>query len=85
MTSRQWLVQWKGYGEDRNTWEPWDNLLTEEVHAAGGQQDEGYAALPSMAHKLTAPMLREALQAKGLESSDLKDALVDRLKQAVSQ
>ena len=53
--------------------------------SAGGQPDEGYAALPSMAHKLTAPMLREALQAKGLESSDLKDALVDRLKQAVSQ
>ena len=29
----QWLVKWKGYGEDRNTWEPWDNLLTEQAQA----------------------------------------------------
>ena len=27
----QWLVKWKGYGDDRkrNTWEPWEHLLTE--------------------------------------------------------
>ena len=22
----QWLIKWKGYGEDRNTWEPLDHL-----------------------------------------------------------
>ena len=78
----QWLIKWKDYGEDRNTWEPWDNLLTEEVRQEASRIKD--AALPSMAHKLTVPMLREALQAKGLESSGLKDALVARLKQAVS-
>ena len=29
----QWLVKWKGYAEDRNTWEKWDNLLTPAVEA----------------------------------------------------
>eukprot|EP00967_Tisochrysis_lutea_P132152 scaffold230447_cov46-Tisochrysis_lutea.AAC.1 len=29
----QWLVKWKGYGEDRNTWEKWENLLDESVKA----------------------------------------------------
>ena len=29
----QWLVKWKGYEEDRNTWEQWDNLLMREVQS----------------------------------------------------
>ena len=29
----QWLVKWKCYGEDRNTWEPWEHLLTEQAQA----------------------------------------------------
>ena len=24
--TEQWLVKWKDYGEDRNTWEPWEHL-----------------------------------------------------------
>ena len=23
--TEQWLVKWKDYGEDRNTWEPWEH------------------------------------------------------------
>ena len=27
----QWLIKWQGYGEDRNTWEPKENLLLESI------------------------------------------------------
>jgi hypothetical protein len=27
----QWLVKWKHYGEDKNTWEPKENLLEDWV------------------------------------------------------
>lgn len=37
----QWLIKWKNYGEDRNTWEPWENLTTDSVQreAARIKQD----------------------------------------------
>jgi len=41
----QWLVKWKDYGHDRNTWEPWENLLTEDVQQlARDKRDEHRAA-----------------------------------------
>ena len=82
MTSRQWLVQWKGYGEDRNTWEPWDNLLTDEVKAEASQVKQ--AALPTVAKKLTVALLRAELEARGLDASGLKADLVQRLQDALS-
>jgi len=33
----QWLIKWKGYGEDRNTREPWEHLLTEQAQAEAQQ------------------------------------------------
>jgi len=33
----QWLVKWKNCGEDRNTWEPWENLLTTEAQVEAEQ------------------------------------------------
>ena len=33
----QWLVKWLGYGEDRNTWEPRENLLEEWVQKQADQ------------------------------------------------
>ena len=27
----QWLIKWQGYGEDRNTWEPKENLLLASI------------------------------------------------------
>ena len=40
----QWLVKWKGYGDDRNTWEPWEHLLTEAAQAEARQVKEAALA-----------------------------------------
>ena len=33
----QWLIKWKGYGEDRNTWEPLEHLLEDWVKARAAE------------------------------------------------
>ena len=54
------MVKWKDHGEDRNTWEPWGNLLTADVQEDARKVKD--AALPTVAKKLTVPLLRHALQ-----------------------
>ena len=76
----QWLVQWKGWGEERNTWEPWEHLLTPEVQGEAKQVKE--ASLPCDAAglgKLTVGRLRDALSTRGQDTSGLKAVLIERL------
>ena len=76
----QWLVKWKNYGEDRNTWEPWENLLTPEVQAEAKQVKESSLPTDSTGlSKLTVARLRDALSSRGQDSTGLKAVLVDRL------
>ena len=82
----QWLVKWKGYGEDRNTWEPWEHLLTAEVQAEASKVKD--ASLPTSKtglEKLTLPRLRDALTARGLDTSGRKPEVVARLLAALQQ
>ena len=82
---QQWYVKWKGYGDDRNTWEPWENLLTPELQAEAKAAKE--AALPhdeAGLNKVTVPFLKEALEARGLATAGRKAELVQRLLAALS-
>ena len=80
--TEQWLVKWMDYGEDRNTWEPWEHLGAEVKAEA---QRVRTAALPSdqagMA-KLVVVTLKAALEERGLDTTGNKAALVDRLLEA---
>jgi len=39
--TEQWLLKWKGYRPDRNTWEPWEHLITEQVEGEARQFRDG--------------------------------------------
>ena len=77
----QWLVKWKDYGEDRNTWEPQANLLTLQVQADATQARE--AALQPRTEagllKFTVVTLKAVLSARGLPTAGSKAELVARL------
>mmetsp|Transcript_41088 Transcript_41088/g.82361 ORF Transcript_41088/g.82361 Transcript_41088/m.82361 type:complete len:133 (+) Transcript_41088:684-1082(+) len=87
----QWLVKWKddrlrSYGEDHNTWEPWDHLLTAEVRTEA--QRVRTAALPrdqAGLTKLVVVTLKAALDERGLETTGQKAELVGRLLEALQK
>ena len=81
----QWLVKWRNCGEDRNTWEPWAHLLTEALQDAARKVK--VAALPTVAPKMTVPLLRQELEERGVareEQPRLKAELVARLLDVLS-
>lgn len=77
----EWLIKWKGYGTDRNTWECWENLLTVEVREEASKARE--AALQPLTKagllKFTMVTLKAVLEHRGQESIGNKVELVDRL------
>lgn len=80
----QWLVKWKNYTEDRNTWEPWENLLTTQV------QEEARcvrtAALPRNHEglmRLVLITLKSALEERGMDTSGSKVQLAARLQEVL--
>ena len=76
----QWLVKWKDYGEDRNTWEPWENFLNDEVRSEA--RAARTAALPRTEEALSKHVvvtLKAALAERNLDTSGQKADLVSRL------
>ena len=76
----QWLVKWKDHGEDRNTWEPWDNFLNDEVRSEA--KAARTAALPRTEAGLAKQVvvtLKAALDERGLVTTGQKAELVSRL------
>lgn len=80
----QWLVKWKNYGDDRNTWEPLDSLISDEAKSEAIQVR--LAALKPMSaaklQKFTMVTLAAALASCGLSISGQKADLVARLLEA---
>ena len=83
--TEQWLVKWKGYGEDRKTWEPMEHLGAEvqaeawRVRTAALPRDKGGLA------KMVMVTLKASLEECGLLTTGQKAALVNRLLEALER
>ena len=82
----QWLVKWKGYGEDHHTWEPWENLLSSDVEAeARVVRTASLARSEAGLGKAVMVTLKAALQERGLDTMGQKSVLVSRLLEALAK
>lgn len=78
----QWLVKWKSFEEDRNTWEPWENLLSFDVQEEASKirdREVHHLLTQHGPHKVTVVSLKAALEQRGMISSGNKSQLVERL------
>ena len=83
--TEQWLVKWCGYDDDRNTWEPWENLLTPQAQAEARQVRDAF--LPRThggLMKLTLPTIRAAMAQRNLDLVGVKADLVTHLLEALT-
>ena len=81
----QWLVKWRNYGQDRNTWEPWENLLSSEVQAEAQRVRDAFLPRSEAGlMKLTLPTIRAALKHRSLDLVGVKSDLVARLLAALT-
>jgi len=81
----QWLLKWRGYGEDRNTWEPLGNLRTlEVVKEARLVREASFPFTQEGLMKATVVTLKAVLEACLDSSGSRKADLVQRLLSAAS-
>ena len=71
-------------GEERNTWEPWENLLSASVEAEARATRTALLGRSEAAlNKAVMVTLKAALEERGLDVSGQKAALVSRLLEAL--
>lgn len=75
----QWLVRWKGYDEDRNSWEPVENFTTDAVLREAASVRYAAVRDATSVSTFTLHTLQAVLADKGLDTSGRKQDVVQRV------